>query len=111
MKLQYKDIKKRCLEDYQIITQVVVDTTLLKKSGRQSIHTKILLQLAAKMGNILWQPSVPSALTERSPMVLSFNVSKKGGSRKLVGVGSSDKYFSAYFSESVDLLEPANRFK
>ncbi len=83
----------------------------LKKKGEKSIHTKILLQIAAKMGNILWQPSIPAIFKERSSMILSFNYSKAGCSKKLVGVGSSDKYFSSYFSESSNLNNNADKFK
>lgn len=59
MKNYYKDIKRYCLEDKSIVTQVVVETTLRKKNAR-SIHTKILLQTAAKAGNTLWAPSAPN---------------------------------------------------
>lgn len=55
----YPGIKSATLEiakKREILTQCVVEHTLRKK-GVQSIHTKLLLQILAKRGNILWVPS------------------------------------------------------
>ena len=40
----------------EVISQFVVENTL-KKKNPQSVHTKLLLQMLAKRGNILWVPS------------------------------------------------------
>lgn len=58
MKTKYKDIKNYAVKE-EIVTQVVVEQTLRKK-GVQSIATKILLQIIAKRGNILWNPRISS---------------------------------------------------
>ena len=53
----YKKIKKTCCCDLGIPVQVVVDTISNKKEF-QSIATKVLLQMAAKIGNTLWVPNL-----------------------------------------------------
>lgn len=58
MKTKYKDIKNYAVKE-EVVTQVVVEQTLRKK-GVQSIATKILLQIIAKRGNILWNPRTSS---------------------------------------------------
>jgi hypothetical protein len=58
LKNVYPGLKKLTLspgKDFQMPTQFVVEGTLRKK-GAQSIHTKILLQMISKRGNILWVP-------------------------------------------------------
>ena len=54
MKTSYKDIKILTLKQL-LVTQIVTEATLRKKN-LQSIATKILLQIIAKRGNILWVP-------------------------------------------------------
>jgi hypothetical protein len=44
-------------KEQPVLTQFVTDRTLGKKNGAQSVHTKLLLQMIAKRGNILWVPS------------------------------------------------------
>lgn len=54
----------------ECLSQVVVEATLRKK-GLQSIATKILLQIVAKRGNILWVPQI-SVQTDFSAMLVGF---------------------------------------
>lgn len=54
MKNDYKKLKSSSIKD-EIVTQVVTEATLRKKN-LQSIATKVLLQIIAKRGNILWVP-------------------------------------------------------
>lgn len=70
MKTQYKNLKSSCILQQEIVTQVVVDSTLRKK-GPQSIATKVLLQIIAKRGNILWVPKI-SIETEFAAMLVGF---------------------------------------
>ena len=58
MKSQYKDIKIMTLKNI-LVTQVVTENTMRKKNLR-SIATKVLLQIIAKRGNILWVPRIIS---------------------------------------------------
>jgi hypothetical protein len=58
MKNQYKDIKIMTLK-HKLVTQVVTENTMRKKNLR-SIATKVLLQIIAKRGNILWVPRITS---------------------------------------------------
>lgn len=60
LKTAYPKLKQYTLigeSKSQILTQFVTDGTLRRKNGAQSVHTKLLLQMAAKRGNILWVPS------------------------------------------------------
>jgi len=60
LKTAYPKLKQYTLigdQNSQVLTQFVTDGTLRRKSGVQSVHTKLLLQMAAKRGNILWVPS------------------------------------------------------
>lgn len=60
LKTSYPKLKQHLLaakNKQDMISQFVVETTLRKK-GAQSIHTKLLLQIIAKRGNILWAPKM-----------------------------------------------------
>lgn len=96
MKNHYKDIKKFCLEDKSIVSQVVVESTLRKKNAR-SVHTKILLQAAAKIGNTLWAPSIPMELKGKT-MLVSFDFSKAGGAKKLIGIATVNETMTKFTS-------------
>ena len=54
LKNDYKKIKKTSLK-MEMITQVFTEAKLVNKNA-QSIATKVLLQIIAKRGNILWAP-------------------------------------------------------
>ena len=59
LKVHYPKFKQDLLSvkaGKEMISQFVVESTL-KKKGVQSVHTKLLLQMLAKRGNILWVPS------------------------------------------------------
>lgn len=59
-KNNYSCIKKLVLKNgIEQNSQVTVASTFQKK-GFNSVFTKILLQMAAKVGNKLWVPKVPS---------------------------------------------------
>lgn len=54
MKNDYKKLKATTMEG-ELVTQVITDGTMRKKN-LQSIATKVLLQIIAKRGNVLWMP-------------------------------------------------------
>lgn len=60
MKTKYNEIKDICLQK-KLITQVVVEGSL-KKNSSKSILTNVLLQLAAKLGNVLWKTTFPKKI-------------------------------------------------
>ena len=68
-KNNYKIIKNFTIK-LECVTQVVTEGTLRKK-GLQSIATKVLLQMIAKRGNILWVPRISIDL-EFSAMLVGF---------------------------------------
>ncbi len=55
MRSNYQKIKKLCFCDKSVLSQIVLNGTL-EKSGFPAICQKILLQIAAKCGAILWVP-------------------------------------------------------
>lgn len=55
LKNNYGEIKRECLKNLNIVSQCITDKTL-RKPNLQSVATKILLQMIAKRGNILWVP-------------------------------------------------------
>lgn len=57
LKALYHEIKTMTLvPGREILTQIVLEGTLRKTKG-QAVFTKLLLQMVAKRGNILWVPS------------------------------------------------------
>lgn len=69
LKSQYRIIKRLSSEEHNPkVTQVTLTSTLEKK-GFASILTKILLQIACKVGNVAWAPKISSALGHKIMMV------------------------------------------
>ena len=69
LKAQYPKIKRWALKSSShIITQVALESTLGKK-GFSSIATKLLIQIAAKVGNIPWAPELPKNSFDRVMIV------------------------------------------
>ena len=69
-KAQYSNIKKIVLRTgIEKCSQACLISTLQKK-GVASVLTKILLQMAAKVGNKLWVPRIPVKLSNSGVMVL-----------------------------------------
>lgn len=61
-KTYYKNLKQFTLKAGVGRNSQFAVTSTLQKKGMASILTKILLQMAAKVGNKLWVPKVPSRL-------------------------------------------------
>ena len=75
LKTQYKQLKITALAELEIVTQVATEATMRKKN-LQSVATKILLQIIAKRGNILW---VPKPLCKPDKMMqVGFDTAKVG---------------------------------
>jgi hypothetical protein len=62
LKQNYGEIKRECLKNLNIVSQCIVENTLRKKNI-QSIATKVLLQMIAKRGNVLWVPKMTGKLS------------------------------------------------
>lgn len=54
---------------FEINSQVTISTNLQKK-GFQSIFTKILLQMAAKLGNKLWVPKISQKIAGTGSLLI-----------------------------------------
>lgn len=69
-KTQYKFVKRMTLKSgLEINSQVTISTNLQKK-GFQSIFTKILLQMAAKLGNKLWVPKTSQKIANSGALLI-----------------------------------------
>lgn len=51
----YPKLKELCCCELGIVSQMMLDTVMQKKESK-SVLTKVLLQMAAKVGNTLWVP-------------------------------------------------------
>ena len=80
-----------------IVTQCVVDATLRKKN-LQSIATKLLLQMIAKRGNVLWVPKMTGKLFDT--MIMAFDTAKGHGKNILSCCGTVNETLSEYYSKS-----------
>lgn len=101
LKSGYKKLKKICCCDIGIPLQVVLDSISQKKEF-QSIATKVLLQMAAKVGNTLWLPSPSETFSKSHVMLVGINSSAQSSSKKRIGIcATTNKSFSNYFSTTV----------
>ena len=67
------------------VTQVTLTTTLNKK-GFASILTKILIQIASKVGNTPWAPKNPTSVNPKT-MLIGIDFCKDTGNKKFNVVG------------------------
>ena len=112
MKTVYPALKKATLmtsKGREIITQCVLDSTLRKK-GAQSIHTKLLLQMAAKRGNILWAPTYSEAMNTvlDKVMMVGIDGGSKAGTKMMAACGSMNSTHTAYASATKVLGQDKN---
>ena len=77
------------------MTQIACESTLGKKNV-QSIATKILLQIIAKKGNILWVPSVTDQVT--NTMIVAFDTASVAGSSVVTACGTMNETFTSVYS-------------
>jgi hypothetical protein len=95
LKNSYKSIKLSTLKD-GVITQCMTEMTLRKKN-LQSIATKVLLQIIAKRGNILWNPKLHQDL-DFSGMLVGLEQTKIGKSICLTLCATINSTFNMIFS-------------
>jgi hypothetical protein len=95
LKQCYGEIKRECFNRFNILSQFVLDGTLRKKNI-QSIATKILLQIIAKRGNILWVPLGTARVN--NAMIMAFDMSKSGQKSCLACCGTTNNTFSEYYN-------------
>jgi len=81
-----------------MVTQVMTEFTLRKKN-LQSIATKVLLQIIAKRGNILWVPKTICKI--ENTILLAFDSSKLGSQTLLSVCATINSTFSSIYSKSV----------
>jgi len=97
MKTNYGEIKRECLKKLNIVNQCILDKTL-KKQNAQSVATKLLLQMIAKRGNVLWVPKTTGKVYDT--MIMAFDNSKGMYGNSIVCCASVNDTFSSYFSKT-----------
>ena len=108
LKHNYQDIKKQCLQKSNVISQCAVESTL-KKKNLQSIATKILLQMIAKRGNILWVPKLSTSL--KDTMIMAFDKAKASRSTVLSCCATINETFSSIFSKTASFQSDEEKFQ
>jgi hypothetical protein len=100
-KNSYSSVKKIVLKDGVEVNSQVTLTSTLQKKGVQSVLTKILLQMAAKVGNKLWVPKVPQKMLTSGVMMVGLE-SYADQADKTMNVlsfcSNTNKEFSSFYS-------------
>ena len=107
MKTQYKRLKDFSLHTLGVVSQVAVESTLNKKNN-QSIITKLLLQINAKVGNILWSPS--AQINTSGMMIVGIDNSCAGRKNIVSLCGTYDDTFTSVYSSSGVYEKPEDKF-
>lgn len=107
LKHAYPDIKKECLTKLGIVSQCVVEGTLRKKNI-QSIATKLLLQMIAKIGNILWVPRVNA--DTRGIMMIAFDTAKAMNQNIISCIATTNDSFSLFFAKASQYNDNNEKF-
>ena len=97
----YKSIKQICCCELGVLVQVVVDV-ILKKKEFQTVATKVLLQMAAKVGNVLWVPRTKLTSTNNIMLLAIHTSTDKGPNPKarLAYCVSTNKDLTMFSSHS-----------
>ena len=97
MKAHYKTIKRLSLKPQNPkVTQVTLTTTLAKK-GFASILTKVLIQIASKVGNVPWMPRIPTALPQKT-ILIGVDSCKEGKNNVVAYCCTIDKQMAKFHS-------------
>lgn len=107
LKQSYGEIKTECLSKFGIVSQCVVEGTLRKKN-LQSVATKILLQMIAKIGNVLWVPKVNADV--RGVMIIAFDSAKGKGKNIISCITTLNDTFSNFFAKSAEYDQMQDKF-
>ena len=115
LKTSYPKLKQHLLvakNKQEMISQFVVETTLRKK-GAQSIHTKLLLQIIAKRGNILWAPKLSNQLSDRlaGTCLIAIDSASKGSTTVISSCGTTNSTFTLHSSSRVVVDKPENKYQ
>ena len=115
LKSTYPRVKQELLSlkaGKEMISQFVVENTLRKK-GAQSIHTKLLLQMAAKRGNILWVPAFKGELGDAldKTCIMGLDSSSKGGQTCMSACATTNSTFSLLASATVNVPTGGDKYK
>lgn len=108
MKEKYADIKQECLKNLNIVSQCITDKTLQKKN-LQSVATKVLLQMIAKRGNVLWVPTTTGKVT--GAMIMGFDHAKGKRGNSIVCCATINDTFSSYYSKTSNFSNNEDKFQ
>ena len=114
LKTSYPKFKQHTLSynsNPEMITQFLLEGTLRKK-GVQSIHTKLLLQVCSKRGNILWVPSYQEDLDNALDKValLGIDTSTSKGKTIMAACCTINSTFSLLSSATTQVDDNSEKF-
>lgn len=99
-KAYYKDIKQTCCSELKVLSQIVLDNFNNKKGP--SVGTKVLLQMIAKVGNILWTPL--TKVTENNHIVVvginSCSAKNIKGKKRIGYCATMNQDMTKFYSDS-----------
>lgn len=81
----------------------------LRKKGLQSIATKVLLQIIAKRGNILWVPRISIDL-QFSAMLVGFEQAKVGDKTILAMCATINSTYSLVYTSTTTYQGAENKY-
>lgn len=90
------------------MSQCVVENTLRKKN-LQSVATKLLLQMIAKRGNILWVPKMTGRVNDT--MIMAFDNAKGRNGNSIVCCATVNDTFSSYYSKASKFSNNEDKFQ
>lgn len=103
-KTNYPSLKKIVLNAGIEKNSQVTLTSTFQKKGFASVLTKILLQMAAKVGNKLWVPKIPAKVASTGILMIgieSYADQSDKSNNILSFCGNTNKEFSAFYSNFI----------
>ena len=103
-KTNYSKLKKMVLKKNIERNSQITLTTTMQKKGFQSIVTKILLQMSAKVGNKLWVPKVSNKLSSSGVLMIgieNYGVQENKSMNVISFCSNSDREFSEFHSNYI----------
>ena len=76
-----------------------------------TIVTKILLQITAKLRNILWVSPTPVPLRDIKTCIMGIDTSTSKGVTVMAGCGTTNSTFSLHCSESKTMTKTEDKYK
>lgn len=98
LQMHYKKIKRVCLVKNKIQSQLILESSFENSKTNVMIFGKILLQMLAKLGNILWMPKQIS-LEGINVVIIAFEATQANTETILCTCGTNDGSYIPKYSK------------